>query len=442
MSKRTHYCNEINRDTIGSRVVLCGWVNAIRDMGSIVWIDLRDSTGIVQIVSSKNNPPLHDSLYNQVKSLKKESVIQVEGVVQEKKSCNSSSLNIEVFVEKIVLFSTCKRLPIDMGSRNNLKEELALRYRYLDMRRMNLHKNLTIRNEITILTRSFLENERFIEVRTPHLIRPSYGGAKEFLVQTDSGEWFALAQGPQIHMELLMAGGFDRCYQFSHCICNEDSRHNRQIEFDQLHCEMAFMDEEDVFALFDKYLINLASNILGIYISDIPRISWNDSMRLYGKECPDIRQKENDFCPIWITDIPMFKFDDASKNYKIKHHPFTAIREENIDSLKEVDLSKVISRSYNLSINGVKVGGSSIRNYNRATQELLFLQSGLTQQELDGFECLLEAMDYGMPPHAGMSFGFDRLCAIFDASTNVKDYMFFPKSSSGRDLTTGAPIRQ
>lgn len=443
MNRRTHYCKDITLDIVGQHVTLCGWVNAIRNKGSIIWIDLRDFSGIAQIMYIRNSHDgERDDLYCKLASLRREYVVQVDGIVHKKPdSALENQKDIELEVVDLFLLSKSKSLPFDINDMKELKEGLSLKFRYLDLRRFKLHQNLLLRNRITILTRAFLEKEGFIEVRTPHLVRPTVGGAKEFLVEAAKGEFFALAQGPQIYMELMVAGGFERCYQISHCICNEGSRHNRQIEFDQLHCEMAFMDEEGVMNLFDSYLHFLYKNLFDKELPMIPRISWHEAMEMYGTESPDIRCEPNSFCPVWITDIPLFKYSATDGKYKIKHHPFTAIHENDYSRLDSGDVYDMCSRSYNLFINGVKVGGSSVRIHNRELQERMFLLSGMTPEDVKGFEHLLNAMDFGMPPHAGMSFGFDRLCAVFGGSTNVKDYMFFPKSSSGKDVMTDAPIR-
>lgn len=436
MNRRTHYCKDISVDNIGQTVVLYGWVMSIRNKGSIIWLDVRDSSGILQAVHVKPKGKGEDNLYQKLASLKRESVIQIEGVIKKSESVKG----VELRVHEIEILSISKNLPFDIRESKDISEDISLKYRYLDMRRKSLRENLILRNRVTLLTRTFLEKENFIEVRTPHLVRPTRGGAKEFLVETEKGDFFALSQGPQIYMELMMAGGFDRCYQISHCICNEGSRRNRQIEFDQLHCELAFMDENQIMELFDKYIRYLCKNILGKDIYTIPRVSWKDAIEKFGNDCPDIRSHNDDFCPIWITDIPMFKIDKVTGKYKIMHHPFTAVRDSDFKYIKSGEYQNVISQSYNLSINGIKVGGSSVRNYKRDIQEKLLELSGVTREEMEGFSSLLKAMDYGMPPHAGMSFGFDRLCAIFGNSTIVKDFMFFPKSNSGKELMTGAPI--
>lgn len=437
MNRRTHYCNNISVSNIGQDVVICGWVMSLRNKGSIIWIDLRDSSGTIQVVHERLTENCgEDVLYNKIAAIKRESVVQIEGIV--KKSDNTKGVEIRVL--GIEILAICKNLPFDIRDCSELSENISLKYRYLDMRRKNLHDNLLLRNKITLLTRSFLEKEGFIEVRTPHLVLPSRGGAKEFLVRTNKGDYFALAQSPQLYMELLIASGFERCYQISHNICNEDSRRNRQIEFDQIHCELAFMDEFQIMDLFDNFINYLYTSIKGDILHTIPRITWEESMSKYGNDCPDIRSQSDEFCPIWITDIPMFKTDKKNGQYIIKHHPFTAIKDNCFKDLENGEYQKVISKSYNLSINGIKVGGSSVRNFDRNIQEKLLELSGISKEEIACFDYLLNAMDYGMPPHAGMSFGFDRLCALFGNSTKVKDFMFFPKSSSGKDLMSGAPV--
>lgn len=436
---RDKICNEITVNDIGNTITLSGWIYHIRKKKKFVWIDLRDFYGIVQLFIEDINK------FSCAKQLVCESIITVRGEVHTRPNFDNStnSLGLEVHVLEITILSTCKQLPFPISKENLTEENIRLKYRFLDLRREEMRRNLILRHKVALLSRSFLLSKGFIEVDTPCLTKSSVSGAREFLVLTEKhkGKAFYLSQSPQLYMQLLILAGFDRCFQIAHCFCDEDLRTDRQPEFHQLHCEMAFSKQEDVLALFEEFIQFIYSKVNNKALDKIPILSWEDCMKKYNTDKPDNRKVGDKVSALWVVDIPMFKFDKTENRYKSVHHPFVAPKNEDIPLLFDnKNIEKIRTQSYNLIINGVKVGGSSVRIADERIQNRVFQILNLTDKEInDNYGFLLEAFKFGIPPHAGMTFGFDRLCAIMDGSNNVRDYMAFPKNSKGKDIMFNIP---
>lgn len=439
MEYRNKYCGEITLNDVGEKITLSGWIHSIRKKKDFVWIDLRDFYGIVQLFVENTIDCFC------LNKLVREDIITVQGVVCKRPDSNKKMVtgDVEVKVSQIVLLSHCKGLPFDIEDNISVTENTRLKYRFIDLRRKEMKNNLILRHKVASLSRSFLISKGFIEIDTPCLTRSSVSGAREFLVPSmkHKRKAYTLAQSPQLFMQLLIVGGFDKCFQIAHCFCDEDQRTDRQPEFHQLHCEMAFVQQKDIVNLFTEFVNFVYNNITHKKIDAIPVLSWKTCMEQYGTDKPDIRKYKEDFSPLWVIDIPMFKWEKEERKYKTVHHPFIAPKEEDVPLLfDETSIEKIRTQSYNLIINGVKVGGSSVRISDKSIQNRVFQIMGLSNDEItENYGFLLDAFSYGVPPHAGMTFGFDRLCSIMNGSNNVRDYMAFPKNSQGRDTMLNVP---
>lgn len=439
MEYRNKTCGELSINDVGQSVILSGWIHSIRKKKTFVWLDLRDYYGIVQLFVENT---INCDCLNQ---LGREDVIRVQGVVNIRPNPNKKleTGDIEVKVSQIMLLNKCKGTPFTISNDLSVDENIRLKYRFFDLRREEMKNNLILRHKVAMLSRSFLISKGFIEVDTPCLTKSSVSGAHEFTVPSakHKRKAYTLAQSPQLFMQLLMVGGFDKCFQIAHCFCDEDLRVDRQPEFHQLHCEMAFAKQKDVLELFDTFIRFVFFNINHKMLDSIPILSWEACMAQYGTDKPDIRKDNESFSPLWVIDIPMFKWNKEEHKYKAVHHPFIAPKEEDIPLLfNDNSIEKIRTQSYNLIINGVKVGGSSIRISDKNIQNKVFQIMGLTNDEItEKYGFLLDAFSYGVPPHAGMTFGFDRLCSIMNGSNNVRDYMAFPKNSHGKDVMLKVP---
>lgn len=439
MEYRNKSCGELSIKDVGQSVILSGWIHSIRKKKTFVWLDLRDYYGVVQLFIE--NTVDCDCLHQ----LGREDIIRIQGVVNKRPITNKKmeTGDIEVKVSQIMLLSKCTWTPFTIGNDLSIEENTRLKYRFYDLRREEMKNNLILRHKLAMLSRSFLISKGFIEVDTPCLTKSSVSGAHEFMVLSSKHKRkaYTLAQSPQLFMQLLMVGGFDKCFQIAHCFCDEDQRTDRQPEFHQLHCEMAFAQQDDVLALFEEYIHFVYYNIKHKQLGTIPVLSWKTCMEQYGTDKPDIRKDNEEFSPLWVIDIPMFKWEKETLRYKTVHHPFIAPKEEDVPLLFNYNsIERIRTQSYNLIINGVKVGGSSVRITNKKIQNRVFQIMGLSNDEItDKYGFLLNAFSYGVPPHAGMTFGFDRLCSIMNGSNNVRDYMAFPKNSKGKDTMLSIP---
>jgi len=445
MIYRTHTCGELNISHEGMEVTLCGWVASRRDHGSLIFIDMRDREGITQIVFHPQN---NKEAYQKAKSLRSEYVIRIKGKVQKRpKGTENPRLKtgeIEVAVSHLEILNTSLTPPFEISDEfnNPPTEELRLTYRFLDLRRKEMQKALILRHKICKGFRDFLDYEKFIEVETPMLTKSTPEGARDFLVPSrlNPGTFYALPQSPQLFKQILMVAGIDKYFQIVRCFRDEDLRADRQPEFTQLDIEMSFITEEDIFSLVEKMFKFVWEEVLGEkLIIPFPRMSYKEVMEKYNTDKPDIREKKEGFSFLWVTDFPLFKYNDTEKRWDSEHHPFTAPCEEDIPLL-EKDPGKVRARSYDLVLNGVELGSGSIRIHNRELQEKVFKILGIPDEEAKKrFGFLLRAFEYGVPPHGGIAFGIDRLLSIILGKESIRDTIAFPKTQKGFCLLTGAP---
>ena len=563
---RSHHCGQLRTSNINEEVTLSGWVQKSRDKGFVIWVDLRDRYGITQLIFDAERTP--EAMVNMAKSLGREFVIQVTGTVIERtsKNPNLETGDIEILVSKLTVLNESKVPPFTIEDQTDGGEELRMKYRYLDIRRNPVKDNLIFRHKVTQEVRSYLSSQEFIEVETPYLIKSTPEGARDFVVPSrmNEGQFYALPQSPQTFKQLLMVGGMDKYFQIVKCFRDEDLRADRQPEFTQIDCEMAFVDQEDILNIFEGLTRHLIKSIHGKDISSFPRMTYDDALQTYGNDKPDIRfgmqfgelnavaqhkdfgvfnsaelvvgiavpggnsftRKEIDgiitwlkrpqvgalgmiysrcnddgsykssvdkfydqedlaqwaqvtgaqagdlicvlsgptdkvraqlsalrmelaerlglrnpkeFAPLWVTDFPLLEWDEDSKRFHAMHHPFTAPKPDQI-KLLDSDPGAVKANAYDLVLNGNEIGGGSIRIHDKATQALMFDHLGFTPEEAkEQFGFLMNAFDYGAPPHGGLAFGLDRLVAILGGQETIRDFIAFPKNNSGRDVMIDAP---
>ncbi len=561
---RTHTCGELNADYIGQSVKLSGWVQKIRDLGAVIFIDLRDRYGITQLSFNENN----SDLLEQARQLGREFVIQAEGKVVERASKNSKipTGDIEILVEKLILLNSSDIPPFTIEDETDGGEELRMKYRYLDIRRNPVKNNLIFRSKVTRLVRNYLADQGFIDVETPYLIKSTPEGARDFVVPSrmHPGQFYALPQSPQTFKQLLMVGGMDKYVQIVKCFRDEDLRADRQPEFTQIDCEMAFVEQEDILQTFEGLTKHLLKEIHGLEVTDFPRISYDEAMRRYGNDKPDIRfgmtfgdltqvakgkgfnvfdqqgailgiavpgaasytrkqidqitdwvkrpqigakgmvyvkynedgsfkssvdkfytpsdlaewakitgagpgdlilvlsgeldstrtqlsalrmemaerlglRKPDEFAPLWVVDFPLLEWDDETGRYHAMHHPFTAPKPEDAHLL-DTDPGKVRANAYDLVLNGNEIGGGSIRIHDKTMQAKMLKLLGFSDEEAaKQFGFLMNAFQYGAPPHGGIAFGLDRLVAILGGQETIRDFIAFPKNNAGRDVMIDAP---
>ncbi|TXE12732.1 aspartate--tRNA ligase [Seonamhaeicola algicola] len=563
---RSHNCGELRAEHINKKVTLAGWVQKSRDKGFIVWVDLRDRYGITQLVFDEERTS--KTLIEQAQHLGREFVIQVTGTVIERasKNANIPTGDIEILVSELNILNKAILPPFTIEDDTDGGEELRMKYRYLDIRRNPVKNSLIFRHKVTQEVRNYLSNQGFIEVETPYLIKSTPEGARDFVVPSrmNEGEFYALPQSPQTFKQLLMVGGMDKYFQIVKCFRDEDLRADRQPEFTQIDCEMAFIEQEDILNAFEGLTRHLLKEINGVEVDKFPRIQYDDAMRLYGNDKPDIRfgmefgelndvakhkdfnvfnnaelvvgiavpggnsytrkeidklidwvkrpqigalgmvycrcnddgsfkssvdkfynqddlakwaevtnakagdlicvlsgdtnkvraqlsalrmelaerlglRKPNEFAPLWVMDFPLLEWDEETERYHAMHHPFTSPKPEQIELLK-TNPGAVKANAYDLVLNGNEIGGGSIRIHDKATQALMFDYLGFTEEEAKAqFGFLMDAFQYGAPPHGGLAFGLDRLVAILGGQETIRDFIAFPKNNSGRDVMIDAP---
>ena len=562
---RTHTCGELNISNLGETVALCGWVQKSRDLGGTTFIDVRDRYGLTQLVFNTDSDA---ALREASRGLGREFVIKVTGKVLERSNKNAKmpTGEIEIAVTDIEVLNPAKTPPFIIEDETDGGEELRAKYRYLDLRRNPIRNNLMLRHKMAQEVRKYLDGRDFIEVETPVLIKSTPEGARDFVVPSrmNPGEFYALPQSPQTFKQLLMVSGFDRYFQIVKCFRDEDLRADRQPEFTQIDCEMAFITQEDILNIFEGLTRHLFKAVKGIDIGNIPRMQYADAMRLYGSDKPDIRfgmafvelndivkgngfsifdnaelvvginakgcaeytrkqideltewlkrpqigvtgmiycryntdgtlkssvdkfyseddltnwaaafeagpgdimfvlagqadkvrkqlnelrlemgtrlglRDKNTFAPLWVLDFPLLEWDEESGRYHAMHHPFTSPKPEDIAMLDTAP-GEVRANAYDLVINGTEIGGGSIRIHDRALQSLMFKHLGFSPEEAQKqFGFLMDAFEYGAPPHGGIAFGFDRLVSIFAGLDSIRDVIAFPKNNSGRDVMIDTP---
>lgn len=564
---RTHTCGELHQGNVGLRVTLCGWVHRSREMGGLTFIDLRDRYGITQLVF---NMEVNAPLCEEARGLGREYVISVTGTVAERsnKNKNIPTGDVEILVESINILNPSNIPPFTLEDNTDGGEELRMKYRYLDLRRPVIRKNLELRYKMAIETRRYLNQQNFLEIETPYLIKSTPEGARDFVVPSrmNPGQFYALPQSPQTFKQLLMVAGFDRYFQIVRCFRDEDLRADRQPEFTQIDCEMAFVTLEDILNTFEGLAKHLFNSVLGITIASVPRISFEEAIALYGSDKPDIRfemtfveltenvkgkgfkifdeaecivginargcsgysrkqldeladfvkrpqvgasglvyvKYENDgsikssvdkfftqealtlillkfnaspgdlvlvlagkkektrsalsdlrlemgtrlglrkpesFKPLWVLNFPLLEWHEDTGRYYAKHHPFTSPVTEDI-SLLETNPGAVRANAYDFVINGVEIGGGSIRIHDKELQKKMFRVLGFTEEQAQNqFGFLMNAFEYGAPPHGGIAFGFDRWTTLFGSGDSIRDFIAFPKNNAGRDVMIDSPSK-
>lgn len=562
---RTHTCGELRLENADSEVTLAGWVQRIRDLGAMSFIDLRDRYGITQLVIDEDTA---DTVSKQLADLGREFVIQAKGTVRERSSKNNNipTGEIEIALSEIVVLNSAELPPFTIQDETDGGDELRMKYRYLDLRRNPVRENLVLRSKMAHAVRSYLNARDFIETETPVLIKSTPEGARDFVVPSrmNEGEFYALPQSPQTFKQLLMVAGFDRYYQIVKCFRDEDLRADRQPEFTQIDCEMSFVEQKDVLETFEGLTKYMFKNTLGVEVEDFPWMPYSEAMEKYGSDKPDIRfemlindiseqakgkgfgvfdsaefigaicadecacytrkqldgltnwvkrpqigakglvyvkcnedgsykssvdkfysqddlkiwaeavdakpgdlilvmsgdknhtqnalgelrlemgnqlklRNKNVYKPLWVVDFPLLEWDEDSKRFHAMHHPFTSPKKEDID-LMDTDPGKVRANAYDLVINGVEIGGGSVRIFDSALQAKMFSLLGFTKEEAEAqFGFLMNAFKFGAPPHAGIAFGFDRLVSLFAGLDTIRDVIAFPKNNSGRDVMIDSP---
>ncbi|KPK97485.1 MAG: hypothetical protein AMJ95_08780 [Omnitrophica WOR_2 bacterium SM23_72] len=441
---RTHTCGQLNAKDVGKTATLCGWVATRRDHGKIIFIDIRDRYGLTQVVFNPNDA---GAGYTVAQDLRNEFVIKVSGKVspRPKGTVNPklSTGEVELLAQNLEILNPSLTPPFEVLDDLDVTEEMRLKYRYLDMRRRKVLNNFLLRTTLLALIRNFLTQNDFVECETPILTKSTPEGARDYLVPSrlNPGQFYALPQSPQLFKQILMVAGLEKYYQIAKCFRDEDLRADRQPEFTQLDLEMSFVDEEDVFNLTEQLMQLLVKELKGASIQ-IPfqRIKFEDAMKKFGSDKPDLRKElGSDFAFCWIVDFPLFKYNEEEKRWESEHHPFTSPAQEHL-GLLEKSPEKVKARSYDLVLNGVEIGSGSIRIHEQSLQEKIFKIIGINKEEAQKrFGFLLEAFQYGAPPHGGIAFGLDRLLSIFAGEESIREVIAFPKTSAGVCPLTSAP---
>lgn len=563
---RSHNCGELNASNINTEVTLAGWVQKSRDKGFMNWVDLRDRYGITQLIFDESRTD--KTVFELAKTLGREFVIQVKGIVieREAKNKNIPTGEIEILVSELKILNAALTPPFTIEDETDGGEDIRMKYRYLDIRRNPVKNSLLFRHKVAMEVRKYLSNLDFCEVETPYLIKSTPEGARDFVVPSrmNEGQFYALPQSPQTFKQLLMVGGMDKYFQIVKCFRDEDLRADRQPEFTQIDCEMAFVEQEDILNVFEGLTRHLLKEIKGIEVDKFPRITYDYAMKTYGNDKPDIRfgmefgelnefaqhkdfpvfnaaelvvgiavpgagnytrkemdglidwvkrpqvgasgmvyskcnddgtfkssvdkfydqddlanwakatgakpgdmifvlsgpanktraqlsalrmelatrlglRKPEEFAPLWVVDFPLLELDEESGRYHAMHHPFTSPKPEDM-ALLETEPGKVRANAYDMVLNGNEIGGGSIRIHDKATQQLMFKYLGFTEEEAKAqFGFLMDAFQFGAPPHGGLAFGLDRLVAILGGQETIRDFIAFPKNNSGRDVMIDAP---
>lgn len=565
--KRTHMCGTLTGANIGERVVLNGWIAKRRNLGGLVFCDLRDKTGIVQIVFDDKIPK---ELFDEADKLRSEYVVGIKGTVKERQSINSElkTGDIEIFADELIIYSEAETPPIYIKDDDNVDDNLRLKYRYLDLRKFKMQENLRFRHKLAKLTRDYFDQNGFTEVETPMLIKPTPEGARDYLVpsRVNPGKFYALPQSPQMFKQLLMVGGTDRYMQITKCFRDEDLRADRQPEFTQVDLEMSFVDVDDIIEMQEGYLKKVFKELMGVDIKlPLPRIPYDEAMERYGSDKPDTRfgfelkllndhvsnsefkvftdaiaeggavrgicitdgaesytrkkidkltemsksygakglvwikvadeitssvnkffdqeqlkelvdafeGKDGDLILIcsgthkvtydtlgflrrhiagemgllddkkynllWVVDFPLYERDEETGSYHAMHHPFTSPKSEDVEKLLTEPYA-VKANAYDIVLNGVELGGGSIRIHDRKLQETMFKVLGLTEEEIDEkFGFLVEAFKYGAPPHGGIAYGLDRFVMLLSGQDSIREVIAFPKNQAAQCMVSEAP---
>ena len=441
---RTHTCGQLTQTDVSKEVVLCGWVAKRRDHGKLIFIDIRDRYGITQITFI---PSEAGESYKLAQDIRSEFVIKVTGIVN-KRPANTVNLKlptgeIEVLAKNLEILNASLTPPFEIEDELNVTEEARLKYRYLDIRRQKVFNNLTLRSKVNKTIRNYLDRHDFIECETPILTKSTPEGARDYLVPSrlNPGHFYALPQSPQLFKQILMVAGIEKYYQIAKCFRDEDLRADRQPEFTQLDLEMSFISEEDIYALIEELMKIILKETKGLDIkTPFPRITYAAAQKKYGTDKPDLKKElSSDFAFCWVVDFPLFKYNKEEKRWESEHHPFTAPAAQDLGSMEQHP-EKVKSRSYDLILNGTELGSGSIRIHEQKLQEKIFKIIGIEEEDARRrFGFLLEAFQYGAPPHGGFAVGLDRLLAILSGEESIREVIAFPKTSAGACPLTDAP---
>lgn len=567
---RSHNCGELRIGDTGKVVTIAGWVQKGRDLGGLTFVDVRDRYGVTQLVFNMDENP---TLCEKARKLGREFVIQATGKVRERssKNPNRSTGDIEIDVENLIILNESKVPPFTIEDDTDGGDDLRMKYRYLDIRRTPVQNNIVFRSKLALETRKYLDSQNFVEVETPFLIKSTPEGARDFVVPSrlNQGQFYALPQSPQTFKQILMVAGIDKYFQIVKCFRDEDLRADRQPEFTQIDCEMSYVHIDDILHTFEGLVKHLFRHTLGMELGDFPRMSYDDAMRLYGSDKPDLRfgmqfvglndvakgrgfsvfddadlvvgicakgiaetysnkdmkdltewlqrpqigakgliyvkyqedgsikstvgkfftdddlkawgekfgaekgdvllilcgeeektrkqlnelrlemgrrlglMKPGVFAPLWVLDFPLLEWDEEAGRFHAMHHPFTSPKKADIERMLTGDhetMKSLRADAYDMVINGAEIGGGSIRIHDRALQSRNFDLLGFSKEEAEAqFGFLLGAFEYGAPPHGGLAFGFDRLCAVMNGQSSIRDFIAFPKNNQGRDMMIDAP---
>jgi len=440
--------NEKAIELIGQKVKLAGWVENIRFHGKIIFLDLRDMSGIIQAVITPNS----GQIYETAKKIRPEWVVEIEGEVSKRpeKMVNHDikTGSIEIGAETLKVLSESKTLPFDIHNDNvEVNEEVRFKYRYLDLRRRKASENLKSRHRVLQFFRNRFQEKGFAEIETPILSKSTPEGARDFLVPSRllPGNFYALPQSPQQYKQLLMVAGIERYFQIARCFRDEDSRANRQAEFTQIDIEASFMDQKDILNLVERMIIDMVADIFPekeITEAPFPKITYGEAKEKHGSDCPDFRKdknNKNELSFLWVTDFPMFTWSENEKRWDAEHHPFTRPKEKDPVKIKE-NPESVSAFQYDLVLNGQEIGGGSLRSYKPEILEVVFEVMGHKKKDIYAkFGHLLEAFCYGVPPHGGIAIGFDRFLSIILNEENIREVIAFPKTGDSKDSMMDSP---
>ena len=434
---------------IGERIRVCGWVNVRRTHGKILFIDLRDFSGILQIVFVPSNK----EAYELAQTLRPEWVVEIIGqIVKRPESMVNPKIEtgqVELSVESLKVLSESETLPFPIeGDGYDINEEIRMKYRYLDLRRERMKENFIVRHNVIQFVRNFLSQDGFIEIETPMLTKSTPEGSRDFIVPSrlQPGKFYALPQSPQQYKQLLMTAGFEKYFQIAKCLRDEDPRGNRQVEHTQVDLEMSFVEQNDVIELVERMLITLVKSLYPqkkIQEIPFPRIDYKEAMEKYNSDKPDVRKDKNDknllaFC--WIVNFPFFEKSDKGK-WTFTHNPFSAPKPEFMgDLLNKKNIDKILTTQYDIVLNGVEAGGGSIRNHRPEALGSVFEIMGYKKEEIEEkFGHILKAFSFGTPPHGGIALGLDRDLSILQNEPDIREVIAFPKTGDGRDIMMQAP---
>lgn len=437
---RTHTIGDITDALIGQKVAICGWIDTIRSHGKIIFLDVRDRYGIVQTVALQK-----DKVFDKIKDLSIESCVKISGKVQPRpkgtENTKIPSGKVEVSIQDIDIFTKSPPLPFQFS--DEVEEDVRLKYRYLDLRRPKMQSNLMVRHKVIKAVRDFFDKEGFLEVETPILAKSTPEGSRDYVVPSriHPGKFYALPQSPQLFKQLLMVAGYDKYFQIARCMRDEDLRADRQPEFTQIDVEMSFITREDIINLIEK-MIQHVFKAAGIDVkTPFPRMTYQEAMKKYNSDKPDIRKSpfhraSDKFAFLWVVDFPLVEFSEEYKKYVSVHHPFTM---PNLEDFKKNPL-KARSDAYDIVLNGVEIGGGSIRIHDAEVQEKVFDVLKISKDEAKmKFGFLLDALRFGAPPHGGIALGIDRIVQIITESSSIREVIAFPKNKAAVDVMLDAP---